>query len=105
MKKFVLIVSIFALPSVADAQYYGSQQHQNPYQTPSYQQPSYGSQNNTYGNTNSNSHYVAPHTNNNGTYVQPHYQTNPNNTQTDNYSTYGNTNPHTGVQGHRRPQY
>jgi hypothetical protein len=35
----------------------------------------------------------------NGTYVAPHYRSKPNNTQRDNYSTYGNYNPYTGKKG------
>lgn len=35
----------------------------------------------------------------NGTYVQPHQRTAPNYTRNDNYSTVGNTNPHTGKAG------
>lgn len=34
-----------------------------------------------------------------GHYVQPHYSTAPNNTNRDNYSTQGNTNPYHGRQG------
>ena len=38
-----------------------------------------------------------------GSYVQPHYSTTPNATNTDNYSTRGNTNPYTGQQGTVQP--
>ena len=41
----------------------------------------------------------------NGTYVQPHYQTTSNGTNTDNYSTQGNTNPYTGSEGTRAKDY
>lgn len=34
-----------------------------------------------------------------GTYVQPHIRSNPDNTRSNNYSTYGNTNPYTGRAG------
>jgi hypothetical protein len=37
--------------------------------------------------------------------VPPHQQTNPNTTQTDNYGTRGNVNPHTGAVGTRNPRY
>jgi hypothetical protein len=37
-----------------------------------------------------------------GNYVEPHYRSNPNNTATDNWSTRGNVNPHTGEYGTRR---
>ena len=40
-----------------------------------------------------------------GTYVAPHYRSSPNSTQLDNFSTEGNTNPYTGQQGTRQPQY
>ena len=44
-------------------------------------------------------HVVSGYTRSNGTYVAPHYQTNANATRDDNYSTRGNTNPHTGIAG------
>ena len=46
--------------------------------------------------------YVKPST---GTYVQPHTKTNSNGTNTDNYSTSGNTNANTGKQGTKAPDY
>lgn len=65
--------------------------------------------NNGYGSygsgSNSRSHSVDGYTNNRGTYVAPHYSTSPNNTQTDNYGTRGNYNPHTGATGTRAPRY
>jgi hypothetical protein len=36
-----------------------------------------------------------------GTYVEPHHRSSPNNTQSDNYGTRGNTNPYTGQEGTR----
>jgi hypothetical protein len=48
--------------------------------------------------------YHRGYTNRNGTYVQPHYQTAPNGTRSDNYSTQGNLNPHTGQWG-TKPAY
>ncbi|MET3126262.1 hypothetical protein ABID42_001364 [Arcicella rosea] len=36
---------------------------------------------------------------NNGTYVKPYYRTSPNKTNSDNFSTIGNTNPYTGKEG------
>ena len=44
-------------------------------------------------------HYVQGYTKSDGTYVAPHYQTNPNATRNDNWSTRGNVNPFTGVEG------
>ena len=38
----------------------------------------------------------------NGTYVSPHFRTSPNNTISDNYSTWGNSNPYTGQKGYYR---
>ena len=45
---------------------------------------------------NYNTTTVSGYTRNNGTYVQSHVRTMPNNTNWDNYSTKGNTNPYTG---------
>ncbi len=38
----------------------------------------------------------------NGAYVEPHYRSSPNDTKSDNWSTYGNENPYTGEEGTRR---
>jgi len=46
--------------------------------------------------------WVNGYTRSNGTYVQGHYRSDPNNTVTDNYSFYGNRNPHTGAIGSNR---
>jgi uncharacterized protein YxeA len=46
--------------------------------------------------------YVRGYYKSNGTYVQPHYRSSPNSTTSDNWSTYGNTNPYTGERGTRR---
>ena len=45
--------------------------------------------------------YVRGYYKSNGTYVQPHYRSSPNSTTSDNWSTYGNTNPYTGKRGTR----
>ena len=42
---------------------------------------------------------VRGHYNSNGTYTQEHYRTSPNNTQSDNWGTKGNSNPYTGQSG------
>ena len=42
---------------------------------------------------------VRGHSNSNGTYTQEHYRTSPNNTQSDNWGTKGNSNPYTGAPG------
>ncbi len=54
------------------------------------------------GKVNPNYHYVKGHYRN-GTYIQGHYRTNPNSTNRDNYSTRGNTNPHTLQPGWIQP--
>lgn len=43
--------------------------------------------------------YVHGYTRSNGTYVQGHYRTLPNDTRNDNWSTIGNVNPYTGIEG------
>ena len=43
--------------------------------------------------------YVEGYLKKDGTYVQGHYQTDSNSTKTDNYSSQGNVNPHTGKSG------
>lgn len=47
--------------------------------------------------------HVDGYTRSNGTYVQPHMRTAPDHTASNNYSTYGNTNPYTGKQGTHHP--
>lgn len=49
--------------------------------------------------------YVKPHITKNGTLVEGHYRSNPNNTDLDNYSTKGNSNPFTGQEGKVKPSY
>ena len=49
------------------------------------------------------SHSVRGYYRKDGTYVAPHMQTNPNSTRLDNWSTRGNVNPHTGVEGTKDP--
>ena len=46
--------------------------------------------------------YVNGYYKSNGTYVQPHYRSNSNSTTSDNFSTYGNTNPYTGEKGTKK---
>lgn len=46
--------------------------------------------------------YVNGYVRQDGTYVAPHMRSSPNSTQSDNYSTQGNTNPYTGERGTRR---
>ena len=40
-----------------------------------------------------------------GTFVSPYTRSSPNGTNTDNYSTLGNSNPYTGSSGTRAPDY
>ena len=54
---------------------------------------------------NYNTTIASGYTRDNGTYVQPHVRTMPNNTNWDNYSTKGNSNPFTGSTGHRARDY
>jgi hypothetical protein len=51
--------------------------------------------------------YVRGHIRSDGTYVEPHLRSAPNNSQYDNYSTKGNSNPYTGKDGTREvePSY
>jgi hypothetical protein len=49
--------------------------------------------------------YVSGYYTANGTYVQPHYRTCANSTVDDNWSTRGNSNPHTGAPGYGAPSY
>lgn len=50
--------------------------------------------------------YVKGYFRSNGTYVQPHYRSNPDGNFYNNWSTYPNINPYTGVQGTKRtPSY
>lgn len=51
------------------------------------------------GQTNSKHVYVKPYTKKDGTYVPGYYRTAPNSSNTDNFSTKGNTNPYTGTPG------
>ena len=54
---------------------------------------------------NYNTTTVSGYTRSNGTYVQSHVRTMPNNTNWDNFSTIGNSNPFTGSTGHRARDY
>jgi hypothetical protein len=54
---------------------------------------------------NYNTTMVSGYTRSNGTYVQSHVRTMPNNTNWDNFSTKGNSNPFTGSTGYRARDY
>jgi len=49
--------------------------------------------------SNQNSTYVKPSTRSDGTQVDGHWRTKPNSTESDNYGTRGNYNPHKGTYG------
>ena len=59
---------------------------------------------NLYSQVNLKNHYVKGYFRKDGTYVSGHYRTNRNNTNLDNYSTKGNTNPYTGKPGYIEPE-
>lgn len=103
MKKISLLFVTMLISSFAMAQYkkdgtpdmryrQNRQAYSNTYSTPAYNAPATGA---VY-----QSGYER-----NGTYVEPSYHTRPNNTNTDNWSTSGNTNPITGSQGTRARDY
>ena len=52
-----------------------------------------------FGQTNFNEVKVDSYFKSDGTFVQEHYRTAPDNSFNNNWSTVGNTNPHTGVVG------
>ena len=54
---------------------------------------------------NYNTTTVSGYTRSNGTYVNSHVRTMPNNTNWDNFSTKGNSNPYTGSTGYRARDY
>ena len=56
--------------------------------------------NSIFGQVNQNHVYVSGYTRSDGTVVKPYYRTAPNSTNTDNFSTIGNTNPYTGESGY-----
>jgi len=73
----------------------------------------YSSNRQAYGHSYSTPSYAIPNSDikyqsgyeRNGTYVAPSYHTAPNDTNTDNWSSAGNTNPLTGSQGTRARDY
>jgi hypothetical protein len=60
---------------------------------------------NAIAQVNPNYHKVQGYFRSDGTYVKSHFRTNQNNTNTDNYTTKPNTNPHTGEKGYIEPNY
>jgi len=50
----------------------------------------------------SGSVYVHGHTTKSGKYVEPHYRSAPDHSKSNNWSTKGNVNPHTGKKGTKK---
>ena len=108
MKKLVLtMVALVAMATTSFAQFSASQlqmiedvvnDYCSSYSLPSvsYSVPS---------TVNYNTTTVSGYTRSNGTYVQSHVRTMPNNTNWDNFSTKGNSNPFTGSTGYRARDY
>ena len=108
MKKLVLtMVALVAMATTSFAQFSASdlqviEKVVNDYCS-SYSMPSV-----TYSvpsTVNYNTTTVSGYTRSNGTYVQSHVRTMPNNTNWDNFSTKGNSNPFTGSTGYRARDY
>ena len=108
MKKLVLtMVALVAMATSSFAQFSASDLQMiekvvNDYCS-SYSMPSV-----TYSvpsTVNYNTTTVSGYTRSNGTYVQSHVRTMPNNTNWDNFSTKGNSNPFTGSTGYRARDY
>ena len=122
MKKLVLtMVALVAMATTSFAQYFTVYTPVNSYSgdySPRYYTPDYSYLNQSVSNyvpstsidipsstVNYNSTFVDSYTRNDGTFVQSHYKSMPNDTNWDNYSTKGNTNPFTGSTGHRAKDY
>lgn len=102
MNKILLSFLTFMAISVASF----SQSFYNPYSTQRSSRSS--SSSNLYSvptQTNPNSKYQEGYQRSNGTYVEGHYKTESNNTNLDNFSTQGNTNPYTLQSGTRAQDY
>ena len=118
MKKLVLtMVALVAMATTSFAQFSSSElaaiaRAMDSYSVPSvsYSVPSvsYSVPSVTYSvpsTVNYNTTSVSGYTRSNGTYVQSHVRTMPNNTNWDNFSTKGNSNPFTGSTGYRARDY
>ena len=118
MKKLVLtMVALVAMATTGFAQFSSSElaaiaRALDSYSVPSvsYSVPSvsYSVPSVTYSvpsTVNYNTTTVSGYTRSNGTYVQSHVRTMPNNTNWDNFSTKGNSNPFTGSTGYRARDY
>ncbi len=122
MKRLVLtMVALVAMATTSFAQYFTVYQSLESYQSipsPQYYTPDYSYLNQSVNNyytpsttidfpstVNTNVTFVDSYTRNDGTFVQSHYKSMPNDTNWDNFSTQGNTNPFTGTTGHRAKDY
>ena len=101
-----ILLSFLTLMTVSVVSF--SQSFYNPYSTQRSSRSSSGNSSNLYGiqsQTNPNSKYQQGYQKSNGTYVQDHYKTESNNTNLDNFSTQGNSNPYTLQSGTRAQDY
>ena len=118
MKKLVLsIVALVAVATSSFAQFSDSELASIARALDSYSSPSvsfnlpsmgYSVPSVTYSvpsTVNYNTTTVSGYTRSNGTYVESHVRTMPNNTNWDNFSTKGNSNPFTGSTGSRARDY
>ena len=101
----VLITSLLGLAGQANAQYPNARStYQQPYSPgTTYSTPTYGTSS-SY-NTTPDSRQTNGYTKQNDTVVAPYNSTVPDNTNLNNYSTQGNTNPYTGSTGSRAKDY
>ena len=114
MKKLVLtMVALVAMATTSFAQFSSITSRDinnflNSYSSSSLPSVSYNVPKVTYSvpsTVNYNTTTVSGYTRSNGTYVQSHVRTMPNNTNWDNFSTRGNSNPFTGSTGYRAKDY
>ena len=92
MKKVVIVFSVLALTSAPTfARGGGSGGHSG------------GSHSSSAHSSTGRSHSIKGYVKKDGTYVAPSHATNPNQTKYDNWTTKGNTNPHTGKAGTKDP--
>ena len=99
-----IMLSFLTLMTVSVVSF--SQSFYNPYSTQRSSRSS--SSSNLYSvptQTNPNIKYQEGYQRSNGTYVEGHYKTESNNTNLDNFSTQGNTNPYTLQSGTRAQDY
>jgi hypothetical protein len=107
MKKLVLtMVALVAMATTSFAQYndvFNKILSSSSYSTSSFNAPP--SRTINLNSVNTSTINVNGYYRNSGTYVQSHVRTMPNNTNWDNFSTKGNSNPFTGSTGYRARDY